>query len=230
MSQPKLKHEIVSSHIETLIRAGELSPGDALPSEQELAEELDVSRGTVRKALSDLQLRNLVRTDRGRGSFVTFHNRRLDDRKGWAEALSSTGSEIVTSTVSIRRLKEAAVEDPSAQEFVEIVRIRTLPSGTVISLETSLVPAVGPVAKVPDNGLTDGSLTATLECAGLCAEHGEQWVDVVALDPQAAHTLRRPAGCSFMRITRTTKDAEGNLVEHVTSLLDPDHFRFRHVF
>ncbi|MDP6260017.1 MAG: GntR family transcriptional regulator, partial [Rhodospirillales bacterium] len=35
-------------------------PGDALPSEMQLADELDVSQGTVRKALNDMVTENLL--------------------------------------------------------------------------------------------------------------------------------------------------------------------------
>ena len=51
-------------------------PGDALPSEMQLAAELDVSQGTVRKALNDMVTENLLYRRQGLGTFVSEHTER----------------------------------------------------------------------------------------------------------------------------------------------------------
>src|SRR3546814_14076323 len=45
-------------------------PGDLLPSEMQLAEELGVSQGTVRKALDEMTADNLLVRRQGRGTYV----------------------------------------------------------------------------------------------------------------------------------------------------------------
>lgn len=52
------------------ITAGELAPGDRLPSERELAAEHDAARNTARQAIAILQAEGLVRAEQGRGVFV----------------------------------------------------------------------------------------------------------------------------------------------------------------
>ena len=52
------------------ILAGDLPPGDKLPSEAELIEEFGVSRTVVREAVTRLRAEGLVETFQGRGSFV----------------------------------------------------------------------------------------------------------------------------------------------------------------
>ena len=52
------------------IESGALLPGDRLPSERSLCDELGVSRATVRRAIEELAGDGLVES-RGRGSFVT---------------------------------------------------------------------------------------------------------------------------------------------------------------
>ncbi|MGV9196760.1 GntR family transcriptional regulator [Arcanobacterium canis] len=58
MTKHKLKHQKIALYLEHLIRRGRLSTGDPLPSENELAKKFKVSRGTVRKAISNLQNKN----------------------------------------------------------------------------------------------------------------------------------------------------------------------------
>lgn len=62
----------ISDQISERIAKGELMAGDRLPSEAELAQQFDCSRGTVREALKRLAARNLIRTRRGHagGAFV----------------------------------------------------------------------------------------------------------------------------------------------------------------
>ena len=55
------------------ISAGEVKPGEKLPSERELCETYDVDRGVVRRALALLQAWGLVVTEHGRGAFVRVH-------------------------------------------------------------------------------------------------------------------------------------------------------------
>jgi GntR family transcriptional regulator len=52
------------------IRAGDLQPGSALPSEAKLAQTFEVGRDAVREALASLRNDGLVITTRGRGTFV----------------------------------------------------------------------------------------------------------------------------------------------------------------
>src|SRR6185295_11662570 len=67
-SQP-LYHRVYRE-ISKEISSGALQPGDRLPSERWLCDELGVSRATVRRAIEELTADGLVE-GRGRGSFVT---------------------------------------------------------------------------------------------------------------------------------------------------------------
>ena len=55
------------------LHAGEWKPGEALPSEQELAGRFRVSQGTVRKAIDELAAENLLVRRQGKGTFVATH-------------------------------------------------------------------------------------------------------------------------------------------------------------
>ena len=55
---------------------GEWKPGEAIPSEMELALRFRVSQGTVRKAIDELAAENLVVRRQGKGTFVATHAER----------------------------------------------------------------------------------------------------------------------------------------------------------
>jgi GntR family transcriptional regulator, arabinose operon transcriptional repressor len=63
-------YECIKDHLRGQIERGELVPGDRVPSEQELAHDLNVSRGQTRQALRDLEMEGYVLRSPGRGTFV----------------------------------------------------------------------------------------------------------------------------------------------------------------
>jgi GntR family transcriptional regulator, transcriptional repressor for pyruvate dehydrogenase complex len=68
--RPVRGHMAFESCVEQLgsaIQLGIFRPGDRLPSERELAERLNVSRATLREAMSALRTAGFVTTTRGRG-------------------------------------------------------------------------------------------------------------------------------------------------------------------
>ncbi|MFO1245772.1 MAG: GntR family transcriptional regulator [Ramlibacter sp.] len=55
------------------LQTGEWKPGEAIPSEMDLAARFRVSQGTVRKAIDELAAENLVVRRQGKGTFVATH-------------------------------------------------------------------------------------------------------------------------------------------------------------
>ncbi len=58
------------------LQSGEWKPGEAIPSEMDLAARFRVSQGTVRKAIDELSADNLVVRRQGKGTFVATHAER----------------------------------------------------------------------------------------------------------------------------------------------------------
>jgi GntR family transcriptional repressor for pyruvate dehydrogenase complex len=63
-------YEDVVSQLQALIHSGKLEPGDQLPSERALADQLAVSRTSVREALRILEARGMIEARPGQGLFV----------------------------------------------------------------------------------------------------------------------------------------------------------------
>ena len=55
------------------LQTGDWKPGEAIPSEMDLASRFKVSQGTVRKAVDELAAENLLVRRQGKGTFVATH-------------------------------------------------------------------------------------------------------------------------------------------------------------
>ena len=60
----------VYKQIVSLISSGKLNPGDKIPSERDLANELEISRQSVREAFNRAEARGLIEIRQGEGSFI----------------------------------------------------------------------------------------------------------------------------------------------------------------
>lgn len=61
----------ITQSITRLVKQGSLNPGDKLIPERELAGELNLSRGTIKKAYGELENNNVIEVVQGRGSFIS---------------------------------------------------------------------------------------------------------------------------------------------------------------
>lgn len=227
MRNVALKHERVARVLAREIRSGVVRRGTQLPGEVELAKRFSVSRNTVRAALAVLAEDELIATRTGKGSYVLFDGQPLDGRLGWTHALSAQGVETRLRTVRIEREDDRALAERlglTSPQLVVIERVRQLTDGTAISLERSRVPATEALRDLPERGLDNGSISVTLNHAGLYLDHCEQRLRGRRLTPVEAELLDRPDGTWFLHTTRTSWTATDEFAEHADELLDPDHY------
>jgi GntR family transcriptional regulator len=116
------------------ILAGTYGPGDALPSERQLAEQYRVSGGTVRGALARLAGEGFITTRHGRGAFVREQatRRKVGDDVSWRAILARYGK-ADASVVTVRR--EPCPEDAAERLGIE--------AGTEVTVRDRLLRAEG---------------------------------------------------------------------------------------
>lgn len=92
--KPSKISDAIADQLRELIRSGALKPGERLPSERELVDQLGVSRPSVREALLKMEARGLVTSRQGGGTFVcdvlapSIVNPLADLMRGSPEAIS----------------------------------------------------------------------------------------------------------------------------------------------
>lgn len=112
----KLSDQIVR-RLETLLLEGTFGPGDRLPPERQLAEQLGVSRPSLREAIQKLAARGLLVARQGGGTYVTA---RLDEGLAgpWQEMLAEH-PELHRDVLEFRRMLEGTVARLAAERATE---------------------------------------------------------------------------------------------------------------
>lgn len=222
------KFERIAAAIEADIRAGRLSTGDALASENELVKRFAVSRNTIRKSLSMLSGKGLIATRVGSGSIVTYDGRIIDDSAGWSVSLSAAHARLQSRILGLSRgpMELDCQAVPIGTDCLKIDRLRfRVETGQGVSLERSRIPWQDGFQNVLEHGLVEGSITKTLETRGPASVGGREWANVErALSAEDAALIGRTEGEPMLRLRRLTRAADGSIVEYVESLLDPDLF------
>lgn len=136
----------LSGAIAALVSAGKLKLGDPLPSERVLADELDLSRVTVRKAIESLEEDGLARRRHGMRTEIASHvEKSLSALTSFSEDISSRGMKpgCIWLSKEIGRpvpTEMMALGIATGQNVVRLKRIRTA-DDQPIAIETSTVPA-----------------------------------------------------------------------------------------
>jgi GntR family transcriptional regulator len=228
------KSEKVALTLEQEIREGQLPYGNQLQSEGALMKRFSVSRNTVRRGLEILSRQGLITTRTGIGSFVTYDGATIDSTHGWTVALSHGAAAVETRLLDVRRGPCARADRHLgvAGDYLNVDRLRYChKTGKGISLERSRLPWRADYAPILSDGLTGGSLNATLTALGLFATGGEEVATVLpALPVIDAGIMGRKAGVPMLRLQRVTRIGDGSVLEYVESILDPDRFGLRIAF
>ena len=128
------------------ISSGEWLPGDLIPSEIKLAEDLSVSPGTVRKAITELVETNVLVRKQGKGTFVSnhddnralFHFFHISDDRGNKMLPDSAVLKCVRKKAT--RQEASTLQIPPNTEVLKIERVRRLSTVPTI-VETVILPA-----------------------------------------------------------------------------------------
>jgi GntR family transcriptional repressor for pyruvate dehydrogenase complex len=99
----RISEEIVDQ-IRELVLSGELRPGDQLPPERELADRFQVSRASIREALTALQVMGLL--ERTRGGSLTARGNSVWFTVAPISSFLATRKHLVVEPIEVRRMIE----------------------------------------------------------------------------------------------------------------------------
>lgn len=225
-------HGQIENWLADAIATGRLAPGDRLPTEQDLASWLGVSRMTLRHALAELAQRGLVTRTVGRsgGTFVAEPKveQDLTVLAGFSEQLRKHGlvagaRVLAAAEITASRAASSALEIAVGAPVYEVRRLR-LAAGQPILIEHSQFPA----ERCP--GLLgyrlDGSLYELLEDNyGLRPHRAKECLEPVAAGVREAEALGVAEGSPLMLVERTAYSQSGLPLEFARDLFRGDRTR-----
>ena len=212
------------------ITGGTWGPGSMLPAEVDLARELGVSSGTVRKALDALEAEHVVSRRQGKGTFVNDSSAQelvwrydnLRDREGRRIAGRLGASEI-----SVGPAKPIERERLNAEEDEPIVRIRRV-------LLNVARPYMYEEVSLPERhfqGLSERTMVPRriadlAQEFGLVLGRGIETVSVARADGVSAERLAISEGTAVLRLDRVVFAIDGRAVEWRVAdcHLDGEHY------
>ncbi len=213
----------VRDELAARIASGRVAPGAKLPAEPELADELGVSRPTLREALRSLEEDGFVTRTRGAGTYATRRPRlrnNLDVNFGVTEAIRAAGMRPGTMQIAVHT--EAASEQVGLDLDLAVgdpvvIRVRTADGRPVVFsrdiVSTSRVSA-SEVARMP----VDGSLYDVLEHLGYTVANGVVTIEPTVTDRTLARLLKGKVGVPILFLRQVDFDQNGDPV-----LLSEEH-------
>jgi len=210
------------------IVAGEWAPGESLPSEQALAGRLNVSQGTVRKALDALAADSLIDRRQGKGTYVAEHTQERAlfrffrmARPGGARAVpTSAGDTLKRRPARAADVARLALE-PGAEVY-EINRMR-LVDGEPIVLEKIVLPA-SLFAGFERHAPLPNALYALYQREyGVNIVSAEEELRADAARKEDCRRLKLEPGAPLLHIDRVALSLEGVRVEWRASRCDTTH-------
>ncbi len=202
-----------------------LHQDDAIPPERDLAEDFDVSRITVRKAIDGLVSEGLLTRRRGAGTFVASRvEKSFSKLSSFSEDMMSRGrkphSEWVSKTSGAVTPEESLSLglSPGATVY-RFQRIRYA-DGQTMALEYSTIPGYC----LPSTESVTTSLYAALERTGHRPMRALQRLRAVAFTPEQAERLGVKAGDPGLFIERRGFLGDGRAAEFTQSYYRGDAY------
>ena len=219
-------YQRIQSTILQKIESGGLRPGDAVPSERELAKIHQVSLMTARHALASMEREGVVERRRGIGTFVSAPKIHFNRLMSYTEQMASrnlTASSQVLFAKILDDEQEAAarLSLPPKSRIIKLERLRHA-AGEPFALETCHLSE----AQFP------GFLQAPLGSESLFAilkqfykmelGYADEEVDATAADARTAELLEVPRREPLLRIRQVIYSKKGTVILYVLGLYRSD--------
>jgi GntR family transcriptional regulator len=214
------------------IESGELSQGDRLPPERELAERFSVQRVTLRQALGILESQGLIDRRQGSGTFIArpkiereagrlFPFTKVLRGKGYL-----TGAKVIMLEKTIVNTAAALELQLPLGAMVYHGHLVRLVNQEPVMIEKFHLPA-DILPGFENHDLTNRSMYEIMETEyGVIVYRARQSLEAVSATEYEANLLKVTKGAPLMLERRVTSDQKGNLVEYTKDLYRGDRFRF----
>jgi len=219
-------YQRIQGKIRKTIETGGLRPGDAVPSERELARIHDVSLMTARHALASLEHEGAVERRRGVGTFVSAPKIHFNKLMSYTEQMGSRSLNACSKVLLAKIIDDE--QDVNARlaltpksKVVKIERLRHA-ADEPFALETCYLSAAQ-FSGLIGAPLQRESLFATLERNyNIELGYADEEVDATAADQRTAELLGVPKREPLLRIRQVIYSTKGVVILYVIGMYRSD--------
>ncbi len=212
-------HGDIATYLRQSIHDGEFRPGDPLPSEAELCERFQSSRGPVRQAMATLRTEGLISSGRGRRSIV-LHNSRTESFEASISAthwICSQGYAPGQATRWVGKMPAseqvaAGLEVKPGEQIVSYVRLRTADERPVLIERANF--RANPGHHVLAFDTDSGSIHQHLAEQGVAFNSISRTFDAIAASEEDAQLLGVEPGAPLQAMTLRAVDPSGTPIEY----------------
>lgn len=219
----------IARQLEQAVDTGALPPGSRLDNEIELAEQLSVSRPTLRKAIERLVEQGLVVRRRGIGTIVMPRRvQRPIALSSLYEDLTASGQEPSTKLLSLER-ESASPHVASVLGIAEgapvtaIERLR-FAGGEPLALMHNYLPAG--ILPEPADVLETMGLYQLLRSNGHVIQLANQTIGARQATARESRLLEVGRGATVLTMQRTAFDSNGRPIEHGSHCYSAERYSF----
>ncbi len=217
----------LAAAIEMAIKQRILATEDYLPSERLMAEELDLSRVTISKAMKLLEEKALISRQQGIGTQVVKHaGYSLSQDRGFTAQLLLSGNHVSNQWLLRACLPAPAYVTKSlaleSNAIVATLRLLQLMDDRPVSLETTYIP----LRFLPDPEKLENSLYALWQSRNIVPEGKHFQLKAVACNEEIAGLLNVHRGIPLLQIVQTSRNALGEVLAFSETLCRSDVYEF----
>jgi len=215
----------VSERLIREIGAGRLADGARLPPERDMAAEMGIAVGTLRKALADLAAKGLLERRQGSGNYVRRRTSVTSVYSLFRLELVEGGGLPTAELIALdRRAKPAAPAFGRSPDGYRIRRLRRL-DGLAVALEeiwldASLAPSLRP------EDLSESLYLSYRDLFGIEIARVEDRVGVAPVPEWAFGGFAPPPGRPVGHVERLAALPDGTGAEYSRTWFDPDLARY----
>lgn len=226
-------YQVVEDHIRELIDTGALIPGDLIPSEPQLAKQLNVSPGTAKKAIDNLVWQRRLYRHQGKGTYVSnidFNNSLFRFTTYGDAAGQPTRIHKETTARRIERGKPALCEKLGTDcdtPLLYIERVGYVDEQAVMVEYSHWRADVVPGLENEKIHIPDLFYAVIVEKFGIPVVRAEETLTADAADEQTAKILGIDPGAPILVLNRVTYTTDNRIIEIRVSKGRADKFSYK---